>query len=231
MGYFGVQLWDFDRRKILYAVPLFWHPESIRFSATDGTLVVACSYRGFLNVLGEPPGKIEVWRRGDYERMVVPDLNTYKMDKMDVGHERIASRPHEKENTYCLAISPDGKRFIAGGGPVFNSISRARSEESLATVWDIATGRQLSVIGERGVPILRFCLSPNGRSLYTCGNKVLCWDLVKSGRPVQNYDASGRRTLCVAISPDGTMLAAGDPTGAVLVWHAASASARCDANT
>src|SRR5579883_1065199 len=45
MGYFfAIQIWDFDRRRILYAVPVWWVPETVRFSAAaggrEGTVIV-----------------------------------------------------------------------------------------------------------------------------------------------------------------------------------------------
>ena len=60
--------------------------------------------------------------------------------------------------------------------------------------------------------------------LFTCGDKVLGWDAGKSGPPIQRFDTSGQRMLSIAVSPDGTTLAAGGLEGTVLVWHADSAT-------
>jgi WD40 repeat protein len=223
MGYFGAQIWDFDRRTMLLAVPLTWNPEAIRLSATDSTLIVGCSWRGFLSAFGEIPGKIEVLRRDQYERFPVSDPKNYDLDRHELRRARTGTGPEEQRDIYCLAISPDGKRLITGGGPVWEWIDPLFSRESSVTVWDIATGRQLYDIGGREFPIQRFCLSPDGRTLYTCGDKVLGWDAGRSGPPIQRFDASGRRMLSIAVSPDGTMLAAGSREGEVIIWRAESA--------
>ncbi len=170
------------------------------------------------------PEKLQVVRKGEYERMPVVDPKNYVMRPRVLRQGRPETGPHEERNIYCLAVSPDDKRFVAGGGDVFGGVSREYSGESSVTVWDIATGRRMFDIGDEKVPILRFCLSPNGRALYTCGDKVLGWDAVKSAPPIQQFDASGRRMISIAVSPDGTMLAAGGLEGTVVIWHIDSAA-------
>jgi WD40 repeat protein len=107
---------------------------------------------------------------------------------------------------------------------VFSGIPREFSRESSVTVWDIAAGHRAFDIGDKEFPILRFCLSPNGCFLYSCGDKVLSWDATKSGPPIQEFDASGRRMISVAVSPDGTMLAAGGLDGTVVIWQIGSST-------
>ena len=132
------------------------------------------------------------------------------------GFQRI---PPEQSNVYCLAIYPDGKRFATGGGLVFvDADGRFRTESSVTTVWELATGRRIFEIGSEESPIRRFCLSPDGRTLYSCGDKVLGWDATKPGAPLHEFDAHGGRMISVAISPDGAMLAAGGQDGTVVVW-------------
>jgi WD40 repeat protein len=223
MGYFGVQVWDFDRRRIQFAVPIFpWDPEAVRFSAADSTLIIGCSHYGFLNIhtAGQPlRGKIEILSRGEYERIKVADPSSFRMDPDDMRRVRAKTAPDEEKNIYCLAVSPDGKWFIAGGDSVLFRSPRDRSIEPSVTVWDIGTGRRTFSIGDREVPILRFCLSPNGRVLYSCGNKVLGWDTAKSAPPIHEFDADGRRMISICVSPDATMLAAGGQDGTVVIWH------------
>ena len=226
LGYFGMQIWDIDQRNALFIVPLLWSPEAVRFSAMDSTLVIGCSYLGFLNFMGEPPEKIEFLRRSEYERMLVKDPKNFEADWNVLLHGRTGARPRVQDDTYCLAIYPDGKRFVAGGGPVFTGIPRDDSKESAVTVWDVATGRRLFQIGKNGLPILRFCLSHDGRTLYSCGSTVLGWDATKSGPPTQKFDAAGRRTLRVAVSSDGKMLAAGGSDGEVVIWDTENSAVR-----
>ena len=225
MGYFfSVQIWDFDRRKILYEVPVGWEPETVRFSGTDSALVVGCIWRGFVNIFGEFPSKIKVLRTDQYKQLIVNDPRNYKSNWDKLRQVRAETGPHEKEDVYCLAVSPDGKRLFAGGRPVVPDTPRELGRKSPIAVWDIATARRVFDIDDKEGSILRFCLSPDGRVLFTCGDKVLGWDAGKSGPPIQRFDTSGQRMLSIAVSPDGTTLAAGGPEGTVLVWRADSAT-------
>jgi WD40 repeat protein len=223
MGYFfSVQIWDFDHRRILYTVPASWDPEPVRFSVTDSTLFVGCTWRGMFTVMGPFPSKIEIWRRREYEQLIVKDPKNFESNQGRPRPVRDETEPQEKEDVYCLTISPDGKHFFAGGGPVFPEIDRKHWRESPVAMWDTATASRVFDIHDKEGPILRFCLSPDGRVLFTCGDKVLGWDAGKSGPPIQRFDTSGQRMLSIAVSPDGTMVAAGGPEGTVLVWHADS---------
>ena len=223
MGYFGMQIWDFSQRKALFVVPLLWFPEAVMFSAMDSTLFVGCSYQGFLNGTGKLPEKIEVLRRSEYERMPVTDPENFESDWSILLHERTGARPHVGTDIFCLTIYPDGKRFVAGGGPVFTNFPRDYPRTSALTVWDVATGRHLFNIGAKESPIVRFCLSPNGNTLYSCGDKVLAWDAMKSAPPTQKFDTPDVRMTSIAISSNGAMLAAGAVDGTVAIWHVESA--------
>jgi WD40 repeat protein len=128
----------------------------------------------------------------------------------------------EERDIYCVAFSPDSKRVYSGGGPVFSEIHGDYSTDSLVTVWHATTGGRIFTIGGKDACILRFCLAPNGRSIYSCGDKVLVWNTDKSAPPIQKLDASGRRMISIAVSPDGTMLAAGGADGTVVIWNADS---------
>ena len=112
--------------------------------------------------------------------------------------------------------------FMSGEGTVFSEIDRLFSRDSPVSIWDIATGRLVSAIGENEPALLRFCLSPDGVALYTCGDKVLAWAATKPAHVIQRCDTSGRRTISIAVSPDGKMLAAGSRDGTVLVWDIGS---------
>ncbi len=101
---------------------------------------------------------------------------------------------------------------------MFTNDRDGETSAGLVTVWDIATGRQVLVIGDKESPILKFCLSPDGRVLYGCGSKVLEWDATKSGPPTRKFEAPGQRMLSVAVSSDGKMLAAGGSDGEVVIW-------------
>ncbi len=223
MGYFGmVQIWDFDRRKILYGIPATWEPKAVGFTETASSLVVGCTWEGMFTVSGDFPGKVEVRSKEEYERMPVKDPTPFAAGAFS-RQPRIRIDPPEMRNVYCLAVYPDGKRFAAGGGSVFDDTNRAYRSQPSVTVWDLALGRRILEIGSKENPIRRFCISPDGRTLYSSGNKVLGWDAGKPGPPLREFDAHGKRMISVAISPDGTMLAAGGQDGTVVIWDTKTA--------
>jgi WD40 repeat protein len=224
IGYFGIQIWDVDRRKLRFAVPITYTPEDIRLSGKDRTLVVASSFEGFFNVSGiEPPGRIELIPRHEYERKLVTDMKRFETDSSLSWRKRPIFSPRETRNIYCLSIYPGGKRLVAGGDSVFVDTAHDKLTHPFVTVWDVTTGRRLFTIGDKETPIVRFCLSPDGRALYTCGSKVLGWDATKSAAPTRKFDPSGRHMISLTVSPDGAMLAAGGLDGTISIWDVESA--------
>ncbi len=235
MGYFGIQVWDLDQRKVLFAMPLWWDPQALRLSAADDRLIVACSFRGFFNFAGggDLPGKIEIFTRRDYERMPVNDPTRFDVHKALSRCNGEGTDPRENRNFYCLVVYPDGKAFAAGGVPVVVDQGPDQDAEPTVGVWNTATRRRKFTIGDKDLPIRRFCLSPSGDALYSCGDAVLGWDATKSAPPIKKFDASDHRMVSVAVSPDSAMVAAGAADGAVLIWDADSTErlatlAHCD---
>jgi WD40 repeat protein len=203
-----------------------WLPEAVCFSAVDRVLVVGCAWRGSFSVMGEFPSYLRVLAREEYQQMRVTSPKDLEMHSGTYPTGPAGVRTQERRDVYCVAFSPEGRRVYSGGGPVFSEIDRDFLGELLVTVWHATTGKRLFSIGDKSVPIHRFCLAPNGRTLYSCGDKVLAWNTDKSGPPIQRFDASGRRMISVAVSPDGAMLAAGGIDGTVLIWDTNSAAPR-----
>jgi WD40 repeat protein len=122
-------------------------------------------------------------------------------------------------NVYSWAVYSDGKRLIVVVGPVCKDITGDVESEPSVSVGDIDKGRQIFQIGTNALPVLRFCLSPDGRTLYSCGDKVRAWNATKPRPPIHESDAHGRPMISVAISPDGNMLAADGRDGTGVIWH------------
>jgi WD40 repeat protein len=109
----------------------------------------------------------------------------------------------------CLAFSPDGK-LLAGGGI-----------DPLVRFWDPRTGeeskRSLTVPDHvRGLPF-----SPDGGTLAVVagvGDSVLLAD-VNGLLPERWLKGPKRDLFCVAFSPDGRTVAAGNNEGIVCVWE------------
>jgi WD40 repeat protein len=223
IAYFGIQIWDFNQRKLLFAVPIRWTPEAIRFTGLDNSLVVACSWHGTYKVPSDTPGKIQIFTREVYERSQVHDPGNFEIFE-GPSLERRLTDPHDMGDSYCLAVFPESKRFAAGGTALRPDRQRARRKDPSVKVWDIGSSRTVLAIGDKERLIVRFCLSPDGRTLYSCGGMVLGWDATKSAPPTKAFPGSGDRTVSVAVSPNGKMLGAGALDGTVVIWDTDSAA-------
>jgi WD40 repeat protein len=221
----GVHVWKVDERELVGRVgPYHWMPEAIQFLAADRGIAVGYSWRGFTNISGRVPSKVRILAGAEHGRRPTGDeksVDTYKDVLLRGGVE---APPQEREDIYCVAVSRDGRTLFYGGGPVFTDIDPLLWQKRPVTAWDVTAGRRMFTIGGEQVPVLRFCLSLDGGLLYSCGDEVLGWNALKSARPIRKFDASGRRMISVAVSPDGTMLAAGGLDGTLLIWDTDSAT-------
>lgn len=141
--------------------------------------------------------EVQVWRVGD-----------------ECGPSAIPS-PFSGELS-CLAFSPDGHELAAGAlAPTFGGLTQG------IALWEVATGRILRKLQQRGVVTLAF--SPSGRLLASGsavfrGPKLIVWD-ADGGRPVWQTFASGRFNSVedVQFSPDGSKIAASNMGRAYLL--------------
>lgn len=98
-------------------------------------------------------------------------------------------------------ITPDGKTLITGGG------------DGKTVLWDLASGSLNKVLDSRGGRVASIAVSPDGRHAATAckDGLVYVWDLV-AGSLEYKQPLAGQ-AQCVAYSPDGRFLAAGDIGG------------------
>jgi WD40 repeat protein len=104
-----------------------------------------------------------------------------------------------------FAFSPDGK-LLATTNPNNSRVS--------VSLWDTATGRQISVLRGHGHVIHSAAFTPDGRTLVTAcyRNRVCRWDVAR-GELRKSFDLplSEGREAC--LSPDGSTLAIASPFG------------------
>lgn len=108
----------------------------------------------------------------------------------------------------CLAISPDSKILASG------------NENGVIRLWRLSDGAMLKTLEEgqtRTVEGLTF--SHDGRILASGGdNTIRLWRLPE-GTPLQTPKRHAGSVTCIAISPDGHVLASGYDDGSVQLWH------------
>lgn len=93
----------------------------------------------------------------------------------------------------AIALSPDGKRLLAGGA-------------GMAGLYDMESGRELRRFGRAGEFLLFVGLTPEGGALAVGPGEAHLWD-IESGRRVWHYEPPVGRLSAAALSADGKTLA------------------------
>jgi len=113
-----------------------------------------------------------------------------------------------------VAFSPAGTRLIAS-----NSAHRPWGE-SVFTMWDARTGRELQTFSGHTAGLTSAAFSEDGSSIVSTSDDgtMRLWQ-TSSPRSVRAWNMGRNRSRCVAISPNGQHVAAG-LRGSVQIWDA-----------
>ena len=105
-----------------------------------------------------------------------------------------------------IAISADGRLLLT------------TSFDASVKCWDLATLRVVQAFNRHTDSIYDVAFGPGGRA-YSGGmdGTVWVWD-IESGDPIGSYHVPSTGPSCMALSADGTVLAAGSLNGRVYVW-------------
>ena len=128
------------------------------------------------------------------------DGNLFIWDLM-TGSQRLRISAHEGEAN-DVVFSPDARHLYSGG------------DDHLAVKWGVETGEQQLVFSGHSRAVERISMAPYGKTLATSGENYSLWD-TGSGKRLRSFSHDIARVLCVAFSPDGRFVAAGDLEGHV----------------
>jgi WD40 repeat protein len=113
----------------------------------------------------------------------------------------------------CI-FAPDGHTMFTGSG--------GRENHGVIVHWDLTTGWVRRRFADHDAPIYHLAAFPDGKRLVSCGPKWawVIWD-VGSGRRISSQKSAVPYNT-VAVSRDGTYLAAGGDDGVLGLWEADS---------
>ncbi len=139
------------------------------------------------------------------------------------GHERIllyntddlkliGVLPFPERIPHVLKFSRDGKRLLAAGG--------RGADVGKAVLFDVATGKRITEIGDESDSVLAADISPNQKWVALGGpNKLVKIFSTETGELKHKIKKHTDWVTSIEFSPNGEMLASGDRNGGVYVWE------------
>ncbi|MCP4345291.1 MAG: PQQ-binding-like beta-propeller repeat protein, partial [Desulfobacterales bacterium] len=106
-----------------------------------------------------------------------------------------------------VSFSPDGTRIASG------------SDDNTVRLWDVETGKELSVFKGHSSLVSSVSFSPDG-TFITSGsadNTVRLWD-VETGKELSAFEGHSSSVSSVSFSPDGRRIASGSHDKTVRLW-------------
>jgi WD40 repeat protein len=196
--------------------------------SSDGTRLVSAAQDGTIRLWDAASGK-ELGSRGSgklTQRFVAlvlcPDKQTAVTAELDMTVRvwDLASDPPGKEPRTLdehraqggiVALSPDGKVFAT------------RKGNSLISVWELATGKELIQFQARHKSVSHLWFTPDGKGLVTAGAEPVLdlWDAA-TGEHRQRLDGTGPSIQALAFAPSGRFLATKAMDRPLRIWGLAS---------
>ena len=135
-----------------------------------------------------------------------------KVKLFDIENQReVLNILKPRTGVESVAISPDGKRLVSGGG-----IVKGAAE---VTVWDASMGLELGSLTGHTHPVKGVAFQPTGETIATVGNdgQLRIFDAATFA-PVGTHSAHSGEANALAFSPDGSILATAGKDRLILLW-------------
>ncbi len=122
----------------------------------------------------------------------------------------------------AIVLSPDGKTLATGGNRNGSGAETSASPGDVR-IWDVATGRRLTVLPVTAGRVTRLAFAPDNRTLAvaTDAPTLLLWNIA-APTPRATVACPFGPVLFLAFAPDGKTLASGGQDGQLRVWNAVS---------
>jgi WD40 repeat protein len=138
------------------------------------------------------------------------------------GLRKPTSLAGHNSHVWWVTFSSDGRRLVSVDG------------NGIIKIWDVANGKCRGSVEAHDGPIRAAALTPDGKILASVGGsdfkqgEAKLWDVVETEDRTtlkKRADLKGhkRTVLCLAIAPDGKLLATGSWDHSVKLWDIASA--------
>ena len=241
----SVKLWDRGTAKVRSSLPIPYVASgwvtSLAYSP-DGDKLAAGIFRVSLSSV---PGQLVVWDVKTENQLTTipgglqPPTVAFTPDGAKLafasgGNARLFEVPSGKQLAALITNSVAGRRGSA------NTLAISHDGATLATVeswpsqlrpltptffqqivlWEIATGKEIAILGKQTEKITSVAFSPNGKYLASGSwdGTIKLWEAAM-GMEQATLQPNIGAIHCVAISPDGKTLAAGGRNGTIQLWN------------
>ena len=244
-SYQSLGLWDVETRKPIrelqehtdYVTGVAFSPDGklLATSSEDETIRICDAAHGKTQrvirghsypvqaVVFSPDGRFLASAAGDESRVTKPgevkiwDVATgkerrWKVTGKDGQETEQATLPEPEKVATDVAFSLDGKFLVS------------TSHDETVNVYDVATGKALGFFGGHSRPTNSVVFAVDGRTVLSAGggrakggNNVKIWNR-SDGEEKATIKGHQAKVTCVALAPDGKMLATGSYDRTVALW-------------